>query len=382
MHSSVRLGRLAGIDIGIHYTWLFAFALIAWSLAVGYFPGAVPGAGAGTDWALGIIAALLLFASVLLHELSHSLVARARGLTVDSITLFIFGGVSNLRTEATSARDEFLVAVVGPVSSLVLAGIFWLLGQGFAPDSAVGAVLGYLAFVNLLLGAFNLVPGFPLDGGRVLRSLVWGATGDLRRATVVASYAGQAVGWLLIFWGLARLLGGDFLGGLWTAFIGWFLNGAAESTRQEELRREVLQGVPVSALMDPSPALATPGLSVQDFVFGDVLQRGHRALPVVEAGRLVGIVTLGDAKQLPQDAWPTTPVSTIMTAVPLRTVAPDADLREAIRLMAESGLHQLPVVRDGRVAGLLSRADIVRYLQVREELHLRPGTVPAAGAGP
>lgn len=236
MQSSLRLGGLADIQIGVHYTWVFAVVLIAWSLAVGYFPGVVPGVGAGTYWALGIIAALLLFASVLVHELSHSLVARSRGLTVDSITLFIFGGVSNLSTEATSAGDEFLVAIVGPISSFVLAGVFWLLGQTLPSTGPLGAVVGYLAFINLLLGGFNLVPGFPLDGGRVLRSLVWGATGDLQRATLVASYAGQAFGWLLILWGLSRLLSGDLLGGLWTAFIGWFLNGAAESSRHATSR--------------------------------------------------------------------------------------------------------------------------------------------------
>src|SRR5438067_839834 len=196
MQSSIRLGRVAGIEVGLHYTWLFAVILIAWSLAVGYFPSVVPALGAGTYWALGIAAALLLFISVLFHELSHSLVARSRGITVDSITLFLFGGVSNLRTEAVSARDEFLVAVVGPISSLVLAGIFWLVAQALPINSPAFALFSYLAFVNLLLGLFNLVPGFPLDGGRVLRSIVWGATGDMQRATVVAAYAGQAFGWL------------------------------------------------------------------------------------------------------------------------------------------------------------------------------------------
>src|SRR5947207_14338893 len=233
MQSTIRIGRIAGIEIGLHYTWLFAVVLIAWSLSVGYFPSVLPALGAATYWALGILAALLLFVSVLLHELSHSLVARARGLQVDSITLFIFGGVSNLQSEALTARDEFLVAVVGPVSSLVLAGIFWLLSQGMAVSSAAAALFGYLALVNVLLGVFNLIPGFPLDGGRVFRSLVGGATGDMRRATVVAAYAGQAVGWLLILWGFVRLLSGDFFGGLWTAFIGWFLNNAAEATRHE-----------------------------------------------------------------------------------------------------------------------------------------------------
>jgi Zn-dependent protease/CBS domain-containing protein len=370
MQSSIRLGRIAGIEIGLHYTWIFAVLLIAWSLAAGYFPSVVPGFGAGTYWALGVIAALLLFVSVLLHELSHSLVARSRDLKVDGITLFIFGGVSNLRSEAATARDEFLVAVVGPLSSLVLAGVFWLISQALPSLSPSAALFAYLAFVNLLLGLFNLVPGFPLDGGRVLRSLVWGATGDMQRATVVAAYAGQAFAWLLIVWGFVRLLSGDFLGGLWTAFIGWFLNGAAESTRQEQIQRQTFRGVQVGSVMDPSPALAPGNLSVHDFVFEYVLQRGHRALPVVDNGRLLGIVTLGDAKHLEQDAWSSTPVATIMTRAPLKTVSPDAELSVAIALMAESGLHQLPVLQGGDVVGLLGRADIVRFLQLLAELHL------------
>jgi Zn-dependent protease/CBS domain-containing protein len=381
MQSSIRIGRIAGIEIGLHYTWIFAVVLIAWSLAEGYFPSVLPGVGAGTYWVLGVIAALLLFVSVLLHELSHSLVARSRGLNVDSITLFIFGGVSNLRSEAATARDEFLVAVVGPVSSLVLAGVFGLISQGLPSASPYAALFTYLAFVNLLLGLFNLVPGFPLDGGRVLRSLVWGATGDMQRATVVAAYAGQAFAWLLIVWGFVRLLSGDFFGGLWTAFIGWFLNGAAESTRQEQIQRQTFRGVQVGNVMDPSPAMAPGNLSVHDFVFDYVLQRGHRALPVVDNGRLLGIVTLGDAKHLAQDAWSSTPVATIMTRAPLKTVSPDAELSVAIALMAESGLHQLPVVQGGDVVGLLGRADIVRFLQLLAELHLSiPGGSPGGAA--
>jgi Zn-dependent protease/CBS domain-containing protein len=383
MQSTIRIGRIAGIEIGLHYTWLFAVVLIAWSLAVGYFPTVISGVGATTYWALGIIAALLLFISVLLHELSHSLVARSRGMTVDSITLFIFGGVSNLRSEAVTARDEFLVAVVGPLSSIVLAGIFWLLGQAVPSSGALAALFGYLAFVNLLLGVFNLVPGFPLDGGRVFRAIVWGITGDLQRATMFAAYAGQAFGWLLIVWGFVRLLSGDFFGGLWTAFIGWFLNGAAESTRQDQLQRQTFRGVRVGSIMDPSPAVAPRNLSVHDFVFDNVLQRGHRSLPIVEDRRLIGIVTLGDAKHLPQDAWSITPLGTIMTAAPLKTVGPDADLGVAIALMAESGLHQLPVVQGDALVGLLGRADVMRYLQLRQELHVSsPGVSHTGTARP
>jgi Zn-dependent protease/CBS domain-containing protein len=373
MRSSLKIARIAGIDIGIHYTWLFAFALIAWSLAVGFFPSTFSGFDAATYWLLGILGALGLFVSVLVHELSHSFVALARGMKVHSITLFIFGGVSNLQGEAEEPKDEFLVSVVGPVSSFVLAILFWGLQRPFStPVSPIGAVLGYLAFVNLMLGAFNLVPGFPLDGGRVLRSLVWGATGSMRRATQVASYAGQAVAFLFIFWGLSRMFGGDFLGGLWTAFIGWFLNNAAESTRQQQIIEEHLRGIRVTQVMDPQPPVVAPGLSVHDFVFDHVLQRGERAVLVSQAGRLAGIASITDAKRVPQSAWSSTPVGQIMTRAPLRTVPSTGDLAVALKLLTESGLHQAPVLDDdGTVLGMLTRADILRFLQYRDEVGLR-----------
>jgi Zn-dependent protease/CBS domain-containing protein len=368
MQSSFSIGRVAGIRIGIHYTWLFAFLLIAWSLADSYYPDQVPAQSTATYWLIGILSALLLFASVLAHELTHSLVARGLGLNVDSITLFIFGGVSNLTSEPSTARNEFLVAVVGPVSSLVLAAVFWLLGQTIPARSPAGAVAGYLAFVNLLLGGFNLVPGFPLDGGRVLRSLIWGATGSLRRATLVASYVGQAFGWLLIAWGLTRVLGGDLLGGLWTAFIGWFLNGAAESSRQEQTLQQSVRGIAAARLMEEPVVAIPPNMSVADFVFEQVMLHGHRALPVVDNGRLIGIVSLTDVRKLPREDWATTPVSQVMTPAPLATVGSKEHLGAAIARMAQRGVHQLPVVDDGRLLGLLTRADVLRFLQLRHEL--------------
>jgi Zn-dependent protease/predicted transcriptional regulator len=371
MRGSLKLGTLAGIDIRVHYTWFFAFVLIAWSLALGYFPTVNAGLGAGTYWVLGVVSALLLFGSVLVHELGHSLVAGARGIRVDSIVLFIFGGVSNITKEASTARDEFLIAVVGPLTSLVLAGLFWVLGQVFPADTALSAVATYLAFTNLLLGAFNIVPGFPLDGGRVLRSILWGTTGDMARATRTASYVGQGVAFLMIAWGVSRLLAGDVFGGLWTAFIGWFLNSGAEASRQQLTVGDVLRGVPVSTVMDTSPTVAEPTLSVQDFVFQHTLRHGHRALPVVEGGRLVGIVSITDAKHLSHDAWTTTPVGEVMTRTPLKTLAPEADLNAALELMVANGVHQLPIVRDGALVGMLSRSDVMRYMQLGAELNLR-----------
>jgi Zn-dependent protease/CBS domain-containing protein len=383
MKSSIRLGRVAGIEVGIHYTWLFAFALIAWSLAAGFFPSTVPGLAAPTYWLLGIAAALGLFASVLIHEFSHSLMALARGLRVQSITLFIFGGVSTIVGEAERSLDEFLIAVVGPLSSFVLAAVFWAVGHLSALDGTpLGAFLGYLASVNLILGVFNLVPGFPLDGGRVLRSIVWATSGSLRRATQVASYVGQGFGFLLIFWGVSRLLGGDIFGGLWTAFIGWFLNNGAESTRQQQALTEDLRGVGVAQVMEPQPAMAEPSMTVDEFVFDHVVRGGERALLVAEAGQLLGIVTITDAKQVPQELWAATPVRRIMTPMPLKTVPVEADLAAALQLMVQGTLNQVPVVQAGRVVGLLRRADMLRFLQLRDELHLAGGRRPSVASTP
>ena len=370
MPSSVPLFRVAGIQIGIHSSWLFALALISWSLAAGYFPQQLPGLGAATYWSLGIISALLLFASVLVHELAHSLVARRRGLRVDSITLFIFGGVSNLTQEPLTPGDEFAISIVGPLSSLILAGIFFVIAQLFPAQSLLGLVFGYLAFVNATLGVFNLVPGFPLDGGRVFRSIVWGATGSLRRGTLVASYAGQAFGWLLIAYGVVTIFAtGGLINGVWTAFIGWFLNNAAESTRQEQTLRETLAGVMASTLMDTPPVVVPPELSVQDFVLDYVMRQRVRAAPVVDAsGRVLGIVSVTDARHISQQAWPTTRVDQVMTAAPITTVAPSDEVGGAIGTMAEKGLHQLPVVQDGRVLGMLNREHVLRWIQLKHDL--------------
>jgi Zn-dependent protease/CBS domain-containing protein len=332
-------------------------------------------------WAAGIAAGLVLFASVLVHELGHSLVARSRGVRVSSITLYLFGGVSALEEEPSGPGDEFLIAGAGPLTSFALAGAFWGLSGLLPAARPPGAVLGYSAMLNLILGLFNLLPGFPLDGGRVLRALVWGVTGSLRRATQLASYAGQGIGILLILWGLAQVLGGGFLNGLRTAFIGWFLHGAAEQARQALAQRLGLAGVPVRALMDAQPATASPELSLEEFFSQHILRQGRRALPLVEEGRLVGLVSLTDAREVPRAAWPATTVQQVMTRVPLKSVTPQTGLDTALALLAEGGFHQLPVVDEaGHLVGMLSRADVIRYLRYRDLIR-DPGSQGPTGAG-
>lgn len=371
MEGSLQVGRVLGIPVAIHHTWLVVFFLLTWSLAVGFFPADFPGWPLGLYWVTAAAAALLLFASVLVHELSHSLVARARGLPVRGITLFIFGGVAQIEAEAEAPRDEFLVAVVGPITSLVLAGLAWL-GASAPIEGPPDAVLHYLAFTNAALAVFNLVPGFPLDGGRILRAAVWGATGSLRTATNLSSYAGQAVAFGLVGWGVLRMFSGNFMGGLWIAFVGWFLNGAAEQSRRELSQQETFRGVRIADLMTPEPRVLAPATPLDAFVYDEAIRRGQRALPVVDGDRLLGIVSVTDAQKVPVEAWPGTPVAAVMTSENLAVVGPGDDVNRGLRLMAERGLHQLPVTSDGRLVGLLTRAAVVQFLALREELDLPP----------
>jgi len=374
MASSFRIGRIAGIDIGVNYTWIFAFFLITWSFAVGVFPPLSPGSSTLGYWAAGFIEALLMFVCVLLHELAHSLVARSRGLNVGSITLFIFGGVSNLQEEPAKAGTEFYMAVVGPATSLVLAVVFYAVFLIFPVRTSLTAVtVFYLAYVNLSLGIFNLIPGFPLDGGRVLRSIIWGATKNLRTATNIAAGIGQLFGWLFIGIGVYLAFSGNILNGLWIAFIGWFLNSAADSSRRELTMRETLRGVHVRDVMDPTPACIGPETPISDVVQQTFFQAGYRAAPICQGDKLDGIITITDVKKIPQEKWTTTPVSQIMTREPLYTVNEDDDLGAAIRLLSAHDLNQLIVLKEGRLAGLLNRSHVIRYLQLRQELNIPEG---------
>ncbi|MHB1417490.1 MAG: CBS domain-containing protein [Chloroflexota bacterium] len=384
MNGTVRVARIAGIDIGLHYTWLIAFALITWSLAVGFFPQQVGGLATATYWIMGAVSALMLFGSVLLHELAHSLVARSRGLRVHDITLLIFGGVSNLQSEPKSAGDEFVISIVGPASSAAIAAVSWAVwlatGTALGP---LGSVLFYLAVVNAMLAGFNLLPGFPLDGGRVFRAIIWGVTGSLERATNIAAGAGHLLAFLFIGYGVLQMFTGDLFGGLWIIFLGWFLNGAAESSRASARSRAGFAGVRVADLADPDPETVSPTAPVDQVVRECLLRRGRRAMPVLDDGRLVGIVSLSDIKGLSPEQWPEAAVADIMTRPPLYSVNPDDELDTALRMMAERDLNQLLVLEGGRLVGLLPRSNIIRYLQLRQELkitdprvikdHLRPG---------
>jgi len=372
MKGSLRIARIAGIDIGIHYTWIIIFFLIVWSLAVGYLPAEYPGWEDLVYWATAAVAALLLFVSVLIHEMAHSLVARSRGVPVKSITLFLLGGLSNLESEPEKPGVEFAIAIAGPLTSVALAGLFWALNlSGLAAAGPAKATIVYMIEINVLLAAFNILPGFPLDGGRVLRAIIWGATSDLRKATNIAATIGQVFGWIMIAGGVFWVLSDNIIGGVWLVFIGWFLNSAAESSRREVELRAIWLNVRVMSIMNDRPETIDGNSNVEALVNDIYVKKGTRAAAVVEEGRLLGIVTLADIKKLTPGEWRITPVSSVMTPQPLKTVTPGDNMKTAVHLMAENGFNQLPVVVEERLVGMLNRADIIKYVQVHHELGKR-----------
>ena len=376
--NTLSLFRVRGIEVGIHVSWLIVFGLITWSLATGFLPQALPEITSVEAWIIGATASILLFASVLVHELAHSFVAVSRGLPVHSITLFLFGGVSNLTAESKDPRTEFLIAVVGPLTSFVLAGLAFLLAAIPGLDPRIAVVFAYLTVVNCLLGLFNLIPGYPLDGGRVFRSIIWKATGNVRRATEIAAAVGQLVGFGFMAWGILRAFDGDVLGGLWTAAIGLFLQNAAGSSVQQLALEQRLRGVRVRDAFSPDPSTVPPGLAVAQVIEDHILRGKRHAAVVADNGRLVGVVTIGDLAKVPPEARDSVTAAEVMTpANRLVTVAPGAGLREAAERLAQHEFDQLPVVEDGRPLGLLTRADVVREFQIREALDL-PSGAPAS----
>lgn len=376
LNHSLHLGRIHGIEIAINWSWLIIFVLLTWSLAVFFFPPLFPFWSVATYWIVGAISSILLFASVLLHELAHSLVAESEGIPVHSITLFVFGGVSNIEREPPTARDEFLMAIAGPATSVVVGVVCYLLFIGLIrtlPTPVLG-ILFAMAIYNVILGVFNLIPGFPLDGGRVFRAIVWGITGSFREATNIATILGQVFAYLFIFGGLFLAITGDFLSGIWLVFIGWFLNNAAVASRQQAEIVSALRGVKVASVMTPNPPEVPSQTSLADFVEHYVLGRSLRALPVVadHTRQVVGLVTLKEVRSVPREEWGTTTVSQVMLpASKLTVAAPDEPLSQALHDLSTDDLNQLPVVQQGQLVGLLTRSNIIRFLQVRQELGQR-----------
>ena len=371
LSNSVRLFTIRGIEVGVHYSWLIIFALVTWSLAVGVYPG-TPGMPRLADWefwVLGALTALLLFASVLVHELAHSFVALARGIQARSITLFIFGGVSNLSGEAKEASTEFVVAIVGPLASFAVAAVMYGLATVISEPRAE-LVLSYLFLINLTLGIFNLLPGFPLDGGRVLRSILWRITGSMERATRWAAGVGRIVSLLMAAYAIYLVVIQDsIIGGLWTAAIAWFLYFAASNSVKQVAIQRRLNGVRTVDAIQLDSTTVPLEMTVDELLARYVLPDARRAVAVATDGRLVGIVTVKDIVKVPAAQRGTTTVGQIMGGHQgLHTVGADAPALEAFELLDEHGLEQIAVMDGDRFIGLLTRDDVARQLQLREAL--------------
>ncbi len=372
MGSGWRVGRIAGVDLAIHPSWLVIAFLLTFSLADAFFPRLIPGWSTGQYWLLGAGTALLFFASVLLHEFAHAIVARRLGLKVSGITLFIFGGATSIESDSRSARDEALISVAGPAASLALGGALFGIGA-IVPQPEVQALAGWLGFINVVLGAFNLVPGYPMDGGRLLRAILWRLRGDPLLATRHAAIVGRVIGYLMVAGGIYwSLRSRDIGSGLWLALVGWFLATAAEATVQQTGVERSLSGVRVRDAMDMTPAAVSPNESVADLVSEHMLRGDERSFLVRhDDGGLAGVVTLGDVRRLPRDAWSGARVTDIMTRFgDLATIGPDAPLVDALRLIQEREVGQLPVIGEAQrePLGLVTRRGILRHIEARMKL--------------
>ncbi len=360
----LRIARIAGIPIGLDYSWFLIFVLLTWSLGASYFPAQFPGWASWEYWAIGALAAILLFVSVLLHELGHATAARHYRIPVREITLFIFGGVAQIQEEPKSASSEFWIAIAGPIVSLMLGILFSALALLAASIPQLLAIFRYVGYLNLMLFLFNLIPGFPLDGGRVLRAFIWGATRDTHKATLIAANTGRFIAYGFIVMGLAMIFAGDLYNGLWMAFIGWFLESAAVAQVQQQKLRDILSRYPVRQAMSTDLTTLPAHITLDVLAEHHFLNGGKRAYIVQKAGNAAGILTIHQLRKVPKSQWPLTTAAQAM--IPLAeaiTVHPDDDLWTALSDMDREGVNQVLVVENGVMTGILSREDVVSFLQ-------------------
>ncbi|MER3430798.1 MAG: peptidase M50 [Blastocatellia bacterium] len=376
MESQIRLGRIFGIQVGLHYSWLIIAVLISLSLA-GYFSQMHPQWGQSVIWAISIITAVLFFLSILLHELAHAAVARGRGLPVNTITLFALGGVANIEEEPEDPKTEFWMAIVGPGTSALIGAVClgaarlagWMANTD--PERPLLSMLVWLGYVNLGLAIFNLIPGFPMDGGRVLRAIAWWISGSAAKATRVASISGQliAIGFIII--GLLQFFNGAGFGGVWLAFIGWFLLSAAKATFFHSELKEKLKGVSVGDLMSPECALVDGNANLERFVDEHLLRSPSRCFIVVQGGAPAGLITLNEVKSVERNLWKFKTTSDVMKPFEdILTVSPNLPALDAFELIGRNGINQLPVLENGALKGIISREQILNYIFMRDELKL------------
>ncbi len=368
--SSISLGRILGIPIGLDYSWFLIFALLTWSLATSYYPVEFKNWPAAQYWIVGAATVILLFASVLLHELGHSMVALRYKIPVRNITLYIFGGISQIGVEPPNAISELWIAIAGPVTSFLLAGIFTLLQQVVGTLTPLLALVKYLAYINATLGLFNLIPGFPLDGGRVFRAIIWGTTHSLRRATLIAANVGRFIAYGFIILGVWQMFSGNFGNGLWIAFIGWFLETTATSQIHQQTIHDLLEGHHVSDAMRSDYASVNPDATLQELVTEHILGSGRRGLVVMQNDKIIGLLTLHNVKAIPSSDWAaTTAIQVMIPKDKMKWIRPEAELIDALGEMDRDGVNQLPVMEGDRIVGMLCRDDVISFLWAVNELN-------------
>lgn len=372
MGQGILIGKVFGISIRLHLSWFIIFGLVTWALASNYFPANYPNWSTGLAIGVSFATSLLFFSSVLFHELSHSLMAKKYGIPVSSITLFILGGVAEIAEEPRKPKEEFMVALAGPLSSVIIGLIFAVLWLALPLKAEVFiAVSFWLAWINLMLGLFNLTPGFPMDGGRVLRSLIWWKTGNLDKSTRIASNIGQGVGLLFIIGGVSLVFYGMLLNGLWISIIGWFIRSAAASSYRQLTLRQLMKGHKVKEVMADDCLLIDPEMSIEQLVNEHVFSSGRRCFAIGGSGIVQGVITLKDIKNLSRNNWSETSVEQVMTPLKdLHIIGPEEDLGEAFKLLTEKNVNQLPVIAEGKLQGMLARDNLLNFISLKEGLGL------------
>jgi len=362
LHGAWKIGTVMGIPVRVHYSWLIVFGLITWSLSTFYFPQAAPDLPAASYWIKGILAALLLFISVGFHELSHSLVAKKYGISIESITLFIFGGVAQMRGEPPHPKAEFRIALAGPLASFLLSAVFFFVSLNTA--HGVKAFFAYLAQINLIIGLFNLIPGFPMDGGRVLRSIIWEKKKDYFYATKKAASIGQKIAIFFIIFGIFSVFAG-MPGGLWLMLIGWFIYTAAQASYQQSTLQETLSGMKVADIMVRDIVTITPSITLEEALNNYFLRNGYGGFPVVDGGKYLGILSLKELKKIPRDAFRSTRVADVFLPHSRQwEISRDDTVISALETMIREDMGRLVVLEGDSISGLITRNGIARYLQI------------------
>ena len=370
--NTISLGRILGIPLGLDPSWFLIFIFMTWSLATSYFPNEFSNWPQAEYWIIGAVTAIFLFLSVVLHELGHSIVAMRYKIPVNSITLYVFGGISQIGSEPPSAVAEFWIAIAGPAVSFGLAAIFQLLQTPLAGIAPLLALAKYLAYINGTLGLFNLIPGFPLDGGRVFRAILWGATHNLRKATLIAAGVGRAIAFIFILIGVWFLFNGNVGNGLWIAFIGWFLESAANSQVQQQTVHDLLEGHTVQQVMSRRYVKIPGEITLQTLVDHQILGNGKRCFVITDSNdQVIGLLTLHHLKEISRQDWPKVKTAEVMIPLSeIKWLQPTTPVKAALEEMDQDGVNQLPVIKDGEVVGMLTREDIISFLRTQVELGL------------